>query len=187
MIGAGGIGAFLTFALTCHDARVVAVDVSDARLAIARKLGAVETINAGDAAALTAALRHLGIAPAVVYEVTGTDAGLEAAIAVLAPGGQLVSVGIAKHAIAIDARRVTTKELEIIGTNALVACDDVPEAARLLAADVEVWQDVAPTAIPLERIVEDGIVPMLEGRAAQIKVLVDPWARTARPTSMRRA
>lgn len=187
VIGVGGIGAFLTFALTRHDARVVAVDVSGARLATARKLGAIETIHAGDAPSLTAALRGLGIAPAVVYEVTGTDAGLAAAIAALAPGGQLVTVGIAKHPIAIDARRVTTKELEIIGTNALVARDDIPEAARLLAADPAVWQEIAPRAIPLERVVEDGILPMLEGRAAQIKVLVDPWTTAARATAMTRS
>ena len=60
----------------------------------------------------------------------------------------------------------------------------MPEAARLLARDPAAWQDVAPLAIPLERVVADGIVPMLEGRAAQIKLLVDPWTRTARPTSM---
>jgi hypothetical protein len=55
---------------------------------------------------------------------------------------------------------------------------------RLLARDPSAWQDVAPVAIPLERIVEDGLVPMLEGRAAQIKLLVDPWTRAVRPTVM---
>jgi (R,R)-butanediol dehydrogenase/meso-butanediol dehydrogenase/diacetyl reductase len=184
VLGAGGIGAFLTFALAQHGVRVVAADISTARLAIARRLGAAETVLAGYAAQLTASLRQLGFVPTLVYEVTGTDAGLEAAIAAVDAGGRLVTVGIAKHPIAIDARRVTTKELEIIGTNALIGRDDVPEAARLLALDPAAWQDVAPLAIPLERVVKDGIVPMLEGRAAQIKLLVDPWTRTSRRTAM---
>lgn len=184
VIGVGGIGAFLTFALAQHGARVVAADLSAERLAIARRLGAAEALQAGDAAALTAALAEAGFAPALVFEVTGTDAGMAAAIAAVEAGGRLVSVGIAKHPIAIDARRVTTKELELVGTNALIGREDVPEAARLLARDPAAWQDVAPLAIPLERVVADGIVPMLEGRAAQIKLLVDPWTRTARPTSM---
>jgi (R,R)-butanediol dehydrogenase/meso-butanediol dehydrogenase/diacetyl reductase len=184
VLGAGGIGAFLIFALARAGARVVAADLSGPRLAIARRLGATETVQSGDAAGLTGALAAIGFAPALVFEVTGTDAGMAAAIAGVEAGGRLVSVGIAKHPIAIDARRVTTKELEIVGTNALIGRDDVPEAVRLLARDPAVWEAVAPVAIPLERIVEDGILPMLEGRAAQIKLLVDPWTRTVRPTVM---
>jgi (R,R)-butanediol dehydrogenase/meso-butanediol dehydrogenase/diacetyl reductase len=183
VIGAGGIGAFLTFALAQHGARVVAADVSAERLTIARGLGAAHTIQAGDRIALTAALHELAFEPALVCEVTGTDAGIASAIGAAQPGGRIVEVGIAKHAVAIDARRVTTKELEIVGTNALIGCEDVPEAARLLALHPAVWHDVAPVAIPLERVVEDGIIPMLAGHAAPIKVLVDPWTRSARATT----
>jgi (R,R)-butanediol dehydrogenase/meso-butanediol dehydrogenase/diacetyl reductase len=187
VIGVGGIGAFLTFALAQHGARVVAADVSAERLAIARRLGAVETIHGGDAPTLTTALRELGFVPTLVFEVSGSDAGVSAAIAAVDAGGRLVEVGIAKHPVQIDARRITTKELEIVGTNALIGRDDVPEAARLLAVEPAVWHEIAPTAIPLERIVEDGFIPMLEGRAPQIKLLVDPWTQTARATAMLRA
>ena len=182
VIGAGGIGAFLIYALARGGARVVVSDIAAARLTIARRLGAAETTRAGEAP--TAALPQLGFAPALVFEVTGTDDGIAAAIAAVAPGGRIVTVGIAKHPVAIDARRVTTKELEIIGTNALIGRDDVPEAARLLALDPTVWSDVAPLAIPLDRVVEDGIAPMLEGRAPQIKLLVDPWTSSKRATLM---
>jgi (R,R)-butanediol dehydrogenase/meso-butanediol dehydrogenase/diacetyl reductase len=184
VIGAGGIGAFLTFALAQHGAHVVAVDLAAERLAIAAQLGASETVRAGEPAQVSAALAELGFVPTTVYEVTGHDAGVAAAIAAVAPGGRIVSVGIAKHPVAIDARRVTTKELEIVGTNALIGREDVPEAARLLAIDPHSWSQVAPVAIPLDRIVEDGIVPMLENRAAQIKLLVDPWTRERRATTM---
>ena len=184
VIGAGGIGAFLIFALAHSGASVTAVDVSDARLTVPRRLGALDTVCAGDAATLTAALRETAFVPTTVFEVSGTDAGFAAAIAAVAAGGRIVTVGIAKHAIAIDARRVTTKELELVGTNALIGREDVPEAARLLALDPAAWHDVAPVAIPLERLVEDGIVPMTEGRAPHIKLLVDPWAHTERRTVM---
>jgi len=184
VIGAGGIGAFLTFALAQHGARVVAVDVSAERLTIARRLGATETILANDGAAVAIALRELAFEPSLVYEVTGTDAGITSAIDAVQPGGRIVEVGIAKHLVQIDARRVTTKELEIVGTNALIGAEDVPEAARLLALHPAVWQQVAPVAIPLERVVADGIVPMLESRASRIKLLVDPWIRSERATAM---
>jgi (R,R)-butanediol dehydrogenase / meso-butanediol dehydrogenase / diacetyl reductase len=184
VIGAGGIGAFLTFALAQCGAQVIAVDLAPERLRIAKELGASETVQASEPAQLTIALAELGFAPTTVYEVTGHDAGVASAIAAVAPGGRIVSVGIAKHPIAIDARRVTTKELEIVGTNALIGREDVPEAARLLAIAPSLWSQVAPVAIPLERIVEDGIVPMLENRAAQIKLLVDPWTGARRATTM---
>jgi (R,R)-butanediol dehydrogenase/meso-butanediol dehydrogenase/diacetyl reductase len=184
VIGTGGIGAFLTFALAQGGAHVVAADVSPERLTITKRLGAVETVRAGDASLLTPALQDLGFVPTLVFEVSGTDAGVAAAVAAVDAGGRLVTVGIAKHPVPIDARRVTTKELELIGTNALIGREDVPEAARLLALDPAVWQDVAPTAIPLDHVVEDGIVPMLEGRAPKIKLLVDPWTTTSRPTVM---
>jgi (R,R)-butanediol dehydrogenase / meso-butanediol dehydrogenase / diacetyl reductase len=198
VIGVGGIGAFLTYALAQRGARVIAVDVAPSRLALARDLGAADAVltgaggehhasrspgeAAGESATLARALARRAVAASLVFEVTGTDAAFAAALAAVEPGGRLVTVGIAKHPIAIDARRVTTKELELIGTNALIGREDVPEAARLLALEPSLWQHVAPSAIPLDRLVGDGIAPMLEGRAAHIKLLVDPWSATARRT-----
>ena len=86
---------------------------------------------------------------------------------------------------AFDARRLTTKELVLVGTNALIGGEDVPEAARLLGIDQGRWSQVAPIAIPLDRLVADGLEPLAEGRARAIKTLVDPWTREARRTSMR--
>ena len=184
VIGAGGIGAFLIYVLAQAGARVVAADLSKDRLAIAGRLGAIETVVAGNAATLGKALGTLGFVPTMVFEVTGLEAGFSAAIAAADPGGRVVTVGIAKDPLAIDARRVTTKELELIGANALIGREDVPEAARLLALDPGVWGEVAPAVIPLDRVVEDGIVPLLESRAAHIKLLVAPTG-PARRTVMR--
>ncbi|MGD1066505.1 MAG: alcohol dehydrogenase catalytic domain-containing protein [Vulcanimicrobiaceae bacterium] len=181
VIGAGGIGAFLTYALADAGARVIALDVQPERLAIAERLGADATIDASDPGTVRERLDALGVVPTLVFEVTGSQPGLESAIACCDPGGRVVSVGIAKHPLTIDARRVTVKELEVIGTNALIGREDVPEAARLLAIDQPRWTAVAPIAIPLDRLVDDGIVPIAEGRAAQIKTLVDPWTSAARP------
>jgi (R,R)-butanediol dehydrogenase / meso-butanediol dehydrogenase / diacetyl reductase len=173
VIGAGGIGAFLIYALARAGASVVAIDVSTERLRTAQRLGAH---------AIGTELGPLGVTPSLVYEVSGTDAGLAAAVGGVEPGGRVVSVGIAKHPVAVDARRVTVKELELIGTNALIGADDVPEAARLLSLDQALWSEVAPVAIPLDDLVRDGIEPMLDGRAGRIKTIVDPWTDEIRAT-----
>ncbi len=183
VIGAGGIGIFLTYALVRHGARVIAVDLSAERLAVARNVGAEATIRGSNSEAIRAELAKRGVVPTLVFEATGADAGFDAAVSLVEPGGTVVTVGIAANRVNLDARRVTLKELAIIGSNGLQN-DDVPEAVRLLSLDQTLWSQVAPAAIPLEEVVSEGLVPMIEGRATRIKTLVDPVIRTARTTVM---
>lgn len=184
VIGAGGIGAFLTYALVQAGATVVAVDLLAERAAIARRLGAADAFVARGVQRVVAELSQRGFVPTLVYEVTGTADGFAAAIAAADPGGRIVAVGIVKHPIEFDARRITIKELEIIGTNSLIGAEDVPEAARLLSLEQGLWNEIAPVAIPLDRLVTDGIEPIAQGRSPRIKTIVDPWATQARPTKM---
>jgi (R,R)-butanediol dehydrogenase / meso-butanediol dehydrogenase / diacetyl reductase len=162
----------------------VAADVQTNRLRIAERLGAVATIHVGDGPPLAAQVAALGIVPTLVFEVTGTQGGYEAAVAAIDPGGRIVTVGIANGALTVDALRVTVEELELRGTNALIGAEDVHQAARLLSLEQHRWAGVAPVAIPLERLVEDGLQPLVEGRAQRIKTLVDPWIATVRETAM---
>lgn len=183
VIGAGGIGAFLIYAAAELGLRVAVAEVSAERLEIAARLGAARTIVAGGAGDLTAQLAEAGIEPALVYEVTGTAAGLEAALAAAEPAGaRIVLTGIHDRPRELDLRRVTLREVELIGANAHVWEVDLPEAVRLLASRREGWGDIAPVALPLEKLVEEGILPMVERRATRIKTLIDPWAETSRPT-----
>ena len=118
--------------------------------------------------------------PTVVYEVTGGRGPLEEAIAAVMPGGRVVVVGLQERPFELDFRRLTLSEVELIGTNAHVCGADLPEALRLLANRGGRWTDVAPTMIPLDRLVDDGVRPMADGRATRIKTLIDPWADAAR-------
>jgi (R,R)-butanediol dehydrogenase / meso-butanediol dehydrogenase / diacetyl reductase len=183
VIGAGGIGAFLTYALAASGVRTVAADLDDERLEIARALGAQITLGAG-ATPLADAVHERAGDPDVVYEVTGTPQGAEAAMASVRPGGRVVAVGLHDHPREIDLRSLTLRELSIVGTNAHVVGDDLPEALRLLAARAEPWSDVAPIALSLDRLVPDGLEPLADGRSTRIKTLIDPWANASRPTRM---
>jgi (R,R)-butanediol dehydrogenase / meso-butanediol dehydrogenase / diacetyl reductase len=180
VIGAGGIGAFLTYAAAESGARVTVVDLDRGRLELARALGATETIKPSGPGLLAEALGELGVRPTVVYEVTGGRVPLEEAILTVVPGGRVVVVGLQERPFELDFRRLTLTEVELIGTNAHVCGADLPEALRLLAARGGRWSDVAPTMIPLDRLVDDGVRPMADGRATRIKTLIDPWADTAR-------
>jgi (R,R)-butanediol dehydrogenase/meso-butanediol dehydrogenase/diacetyl reductase len=182
VVGAGGIGAFLTFAVAETGARVVVLDVDEERLAQARLLGAAfawrPSEGVGDLVA------DEGVKPAVVYEVSGTPAGLRTALDLLPPGGRLVLVGLQPGTLDEPLRAFTLVEHEVLGTNAHVLAADLPEALRLLASRREPWSDVAPVALSLDRLVPEGIEPLVARRSTRIKTIVDPWTEQTRPTRM---
>lgn len=112
----------------------------------------------------------------------GRKEGLRVALEAAQPGTRIVFVGVQNEDADIDLRRVTLGENELIGTNAHAFAADFPEALRLLASRAGGRSDIAPIVIPLDRLLDDGLAPMAEGRVTSIKTLVDPWSDAARPT-----
>ena len=184
VVGVGGVGAFLTYAASEAGLDAVAVDLDSERLDIAKRLGARAVIDAREQPDLPSSLSNLGIEAAVVYEVTGSAVGLASALGSVAKGGRVVLVGLHDELREIDLRRVTLSEVELIGTMAHVFAADLPEAVRVLATRQESWADVAPIAVALEQLVEEGLRPIAEQRSARIKTLIDPWVDQQRPTQM---
>lgn len=182
VIGVGGVGAFLVYAAAEIGARVIAADLDETRLSIARDLGAAETVPATRGAPIDETAPDLVGRPVAVYEVSGTASGLDAAIRVAKAGGRVVPVGLHEHPVAVDVRAITLRELELVGTNAHAFAMDVPEAARLVAARSAGWTDVAPIALPLDAMVADALQPLADGTANRIKTLIDPWVDAPRAT-----
>jgi len=100
-IGAGGIGIHGVQIATAAGAKVVALDIDDAKLATAREAGAVETINVRDmpmkeikgagkgAAKAAGAPGHLW----KIFETSGTAPGQDTAFGLLGFGSTLAVVG----------------------------------------------------------------------------------------------
>ena len=85
MVGLGGVGLSAVLGANAAGARqIVAVDLSDEKLAFARALGASDTINAGapDAAEAIRALTGGGVE--VAFDMAGAVPALELAYAVTA-------------------------------------------------------------------------------------------------------
>jgi (R,R)-butanediol dehydrogenase/meso-butanediol dehydrogenase/diacetyl reductase len=161
----------------------VVSDLDPDRLSIAVDLGAEVAIDPPDRA-VEEVVRERGLDIDVAYEVTGTTAGLAAATASLPTGARLVVIGLHERPREVDLRHVSLAEQEVIGTNAHSCTTDLPEALRMLAVGRRDWRVVAPLALPLDRLVDDGLLPLVEGRSERIKTLVDPWAETIRDTVM---
>lgn len=95
VVGLGGVGmSALLGALYCRASVIVAVDLSPAKLAAARDLGATHTFNAADAGAVEAIrdATHGGVEFA--FEMAGAVRAMELAYRITRRGGTTVSAGI---------------------------------------------------------------------------------------------
>jgi (R,R)-butanediol dehydrogenase / meso-butanediol dehydrogenase / diacetyl reductase len=177
VIGAGGIGSFIVAGAAQRGAegRVVAIDIDEDRLATARALGAGETANATgeDLAELLLELSD-GVGFDIVIEASGSPHAPAAAIAGTRRGGRVLLVGLHGAPRPIDLTRMILREVDLFTTVAHVCDSDIPAALELLARS-DVAAVTAGPRIPLDALVEDGLRPLAERRAAG-KILVTPGA-----------
>ena len=95
VIGCGGVGlSAIQGALLCGASRVVAVDMVPAKLALASRLGATDTVDASAADPVAAVLDLTGGVDHVL-EVVGRPATVEQAFAMLGTRGTATVVGLA--------------------------------------------------------------------------------------------
>jgi L-idonate 5-dehydrogenase len=114
--GAGPIGALCALVARLGGAvEVVATDIADAPLAIARKLGASETVNtAKDPDAFDGWKADKGHFD-VLFEASGNQQALVSAFDVLRPGAVLVQVGLGGD-MTLPVNTVVAKEFQMRGT-----------------------------------------------------------------------
>ncbi len=114
--GCGPIGALAIVAARYHGAQeIVATDVSDFTLAMARKVGADATINVATAADSLAPLKANKGAFDVMVEASGNEAALRAGLECLRPRGILIQLGLGGD-ISLPQNMVVAKEIEIRGS-----------------------------------------------------------------------
>jgi L-idonate 5-dehydrogenase len=114
--GCGPIGALMVV-VSRHAgaAEIVATDVADAPLAVARKLGASRAVNvAADASALDAWRTGKGVFD-VLFEASGNQAALRNALDVMRPGGVIVQLGLGGE-MTLPINTIVAKELQLRGT-----------------------------------------------------------------------
>lgn len=119
VVGSGMIGLLVIQTLKWAGAKqIIAVDLADNRLALAKRLGATHTINSGsgDVAAEVAKLTD-GLGADTAFEVVGIAPTLNLAIGVLKRGGTCVLVGnLSPKTQDFPLQAVVTKELSILGS-----------------------------------------------------------------------
>jgi 2-desacetyl-2-hydroxyethyl bacteriochlorophyllide A dehydrogenase len=117
VFGCGMIGSGAIVRSSLRGATVIAVDIDNAKLEIAKKLGARYVINS-KLENLHEELEKLtnGNGPSVVIEAAGSPVTYKAAIDEVAFGGRVVCIGYAKDEVLFPTKLWVQKELEITGS-----------------------------------------------------------------------
>jgi 2-desacetyl-2-hydroxyethyl bacteriochlorophyllide A dehydrogenase len=117
VIGCGmvGLGAIVRAAL--RGATVIAADIDDEKLALAKELGATHTINSmtEDIHARLSEITS-GFGPDVIVEAVGSARTYQTAIEEVAFTGRVVFIGYAKTAVEFQTKLFVQKELDIRGS-----------------------------------------------------------------------
>ncbi len=174
LFGVGSIGSLLLATLQAQAAggqNVIVVDVEQGRLAVAKKLGATTQIDArlSDPVAAIDELTD-GRGVDVAIDATGVPGTIAHALTSVRRGGRLLQVGIPITPVSLVLDTAVMQEKEIITANGQVCTVDLPQALELLST-TDLAQSIGYRVIGLDRLVEEGLVPLVEHRATA-KVVV---------------
>ena len=114
--GAGPIGALTVVAARRAGAlEIVATDVADAPLKVARQVGADATVDVSEKDALARYEAEKGYFD-VMFEASGNAKALAGGLAVVRPQGIVVQIGIAGAEMSLPMNVAVAKEIELRGT-----------------------------------------------------------------------
>jgi threonine dehydrogenase-like Zn-dependent dehydrogenase len=117
VIGCGMVGMGAVVRAALRGATVIAADIDDEKLALAREMGATYTVNTltEDAHARLQEMTS-GFGPDVVIEAVGSIPTYQMAVNEVAFTGRVVCIGYAKSEVSFQTKYFVQKELDIRGS-----------------------------------------------------------------------
>jgi (R,R)-butanediol dehydrogenase/meso-butanediol dehydrogenase/diacetyl reductase len=169
VIGGGPIGMLIALVARARGARVLLVEPEAARRALAEDLG-FTALAPGDSVDVAVAAESDGAGADVVFEVSGSSAGILAATRHAAIRGRVVVVAIFPEPQPVALFDLFWKELEVRGAR-VYEPEDFEAALELLAGGTLEIERLLTSVEPIERVPEL-FAELLDGRPA-MKILVD--------------
>ncbi len=170
VVGCGGVGLnVIQGARIAGAVRIVGVDTSEEKLAMARRFGATDTVLAGpDAVGTVLEMTRGGVSYA--FEVVGGSATAQDALAMVRTGGTLVLVGVARAdaQLAVPITALIMTEKRVIGTlmGSTPFQTFLPKLAAHYLNGNLLLDELVSQRIPLERI-NEGYAQMAQGKIAR--------------------
>ena len=138
VVASGGVGMnIVQIARAFGASQIIAIDVRDDKLELARRVGATDVINASNTDVLKR-VRELtdGAGVDTAFEALGRAETFTQAFDIIRDGGCMVAVGIAagKTTAPVEITRLVRRGLRIVGSYGARTRADMPEVIRLAAA-----------------------------------------------------
>src|SRR5512146_2193884 len=154
VVGCGGVGLNVVQCAATSGATVIAVDLNDARLELARELGASHTINPKGIERVDKEVRKLtdgGVD--VAFEVVGNPKTIDLAFNLVRKGGRLVVVGFSHDPAPLNVAKLMFYEMEVVGSLGCGAGLYPEIVAQVVAGRIRL-EPILSGTFPLERINE---------------------------------
>ena len=147
VFGCGAIGLGVIAGASARQARVIAIDVDDDKLALAKACGAIETVNASSQS-LHDRLQEITGAkgPDVIVEAVGSPQTFRSAVEEVCFAGRVVYIGYAKAPVEYETKYFVMKELDILGSRNALPEDFQNVIAHLGKGEFPVDKVVTTTA-----------------------------------------
>ena len=163
-VGLGGVGlSSVLGALAAGASPVIAVDLSEEKLALARSLGPVQTVQAADPDAIEQVRGLTGGGADFVFEMAGSAKALEAAWRMTRRGGTTVTAGLPppEAALAVNIVQLVAEERTLKGSyiGTCVPARDIPRYIALFRQG----------RLPVDRLLS-GTIALADGRAVRTVV-----------------
>ncbi|MBI2401186.1 MAG: zinc-binding dehydrogenase [Gemmatimonadetes bacterium] len=166
VVGCGGVGLNVVQCAQVAGARVIAVDVNQRRLEIARRLGAVETVNPETVQRVDKRVRELSDGGVdVAFEAIGNPKTMQLAYGLLRRGGRLCVIGYSAEEVSLSAAKLMYYELEVVGSLGCGA-GEYPEILGLVKAGRLKLDGIVSGTIPLAQI-NDGLDRLRRGEGVR--------------------
>lgn len=171
ILGAGPIGlCCLVAARAAGVEQIIISDIAPRRLELAKKWGAIATIDARNDDVVAAAQRVAPGGVSMVIDAVGTSATRDQAVHAVVPGGRVIFIGLHVEESILKANYLVRQEVEISGTFAYTAQEfakafDLLANKSLVASDD--WLEVRPLSAGPEAFAE-----LIAGRAAAAKIVL---------------
>lgn len=161
VFGCGGVGINAVQIAAALGALVIAVDIDSRKLALARQLGAAETVHAQEMDAVKVIRAVAGGGADAAFEVVGKPQVLEQAFNSVRSGGRLVSVGYSEEDWTFRVSRAMFREISVLGSLGCPSAE-YPSILRLVRAGKIRLDPVISERLPLVQI-NDALKRLEEG------------------------
>jgi len=173
VVGSGMIGVLVIQVLREKGCRnIIAVDVDDDKLALAKRVGATRTVNGKDID-VPARIRELtgGQGADASFEVVGHGSTVVNAIRSLRKGGTVVLIGNLSPKVEIPLQEVVSREISVLGSCA--SSGEIPECIDLLARGAVDVDPLISLKAPLNEA-PDLFARLYGGDKSLMKVIIQP-------------